>query len=90
MILLRNKRLLTPTDLLSLFFGLLRSQDKELRKFLESHIISDIKNLNSKHKDAKLNRVCELWILIPNKLHSKSYLFLFLESSKFHVYHAER
>jgi len=57
LILLRNKRLLTPTDLLSLFFGLLRSQDKELRKFLESHIVSDIKNLNSKHKDAKLNRV---------------------------------
>jgi len=56
LILLRNKRLLTPTDLLSLFFGLLRSQDKELRKFLESHIVSDIKNLNSKHKDAKLNR----------------------------------
>lgn len=59
LILLRNKRLLTPTDLLSLFFGLLRSQDKELRKFLESHIVSDIKNLNSKHKDAKLNRVCD-------------------------------
>ncbi|XP_050542458.1 protein SDA1 homolog [Daktulosphaira vitifoliae] len=56
LILLRNKKLLTPTDLLSLFFGLLRSQDKELRKFLESHIVSDIKNLNSKHKDAKLNR----------------------------------
>ncbi|XP_050437859.1 protein SDA1 homolog [Adelges cooleyi] len=56
LILLRNKRLLTPTDLLSLFFGLLRSQDKELRKFLESHIVTDIKNLNSKHKDAKLNR----------------------------------
>jgi protein SDA1 len=52
---------LTPTDLLSLFFGLLRSQDKELRKFLESHIVSDIKNLNSKHKDAKLNRVCEIY-----------------------------
>jgi len=64
LILLRNKRLLTPTDLLSLFFGLLRSQDKELRKFLESHIVSDIKNLNSKHKDAKLNRVSVLKIVL--------------------------
>lgn len=64
LILLRNKRLLTPTDLLSLFFGLLRSQDKELRKFLESHIVSDIKNLNSKHKDAKLNRVSVIKIVL--------------------------
>lgn len=90
MILLRNKRLLTPTDLLSLFFGLLRSQDKELRKFLESHIVSDIKNLNSKHKDAKLNRVCEIWILISlNMFYFTSNLFLFLESSKFYVHYAK-
>lgn len=55
LILLRNKNLLAPTDLLSLFFQLLRCQDKQLRKFLENHIITDIKNVNSKHKNAKLN-----------------------------------
>lgn len=55
LILLRNKNLLTPTDLLSLFFHLLRCQDKALRKFLETHIITDIKNMNSKHKNAHLN-----------------------------------
>lgn len=54
---LRNKNQLAPTDLLSLFFNLLRCQDKNLRTFLETHIISDIKNLNSKHKNAKLNTV---------------------------------
>ncbi|CAG9819276.1 unnamed protein product [Phaedon cochleariae] len=55
LILLRNKNLLSPTDLLELFFQLLRCQDKALRSFLENHIITDIKNLNSKHKNAKLN-----------------------------------
>lgn len=55
LILLRNKNLLAPTDLLELFFKLLRCQDKALRTFLETHIITDIKNLNAKHKNAKLN-----------------------------------
>lgn len=55
LILLRNKNLLSPTDLLELFFKMLRCQDKSLRTFLEQHIINDIKNLNAKHKNAKLN-----------------------------------
>lgn len=55
LILLRNKNLLAPMDLLQLFFKLLRSQDKALRVFLETHIINDIKNINAKHKNAKLN-----------------------------------
>lgn len=55
LILLRNKNLLAPTDLLELFFKLLRSQDKNLRTFLETHIVTDIKNINSKHKNAKVN-----------------------------------
>ncbi|KAJ8925114.1 hypothetical protein NQ315_001296 [Exocentrus adspersus] len=55
LILLRNKNLLAPTDLLELFFKLLRCQDKALRTFLENHIVTDIKNLNAKHKNAKLN-----------------------------------
>jgi len=55
LILLRNKNLLAPTDLLELFFKLLRSEDKALRSFLETHIITDIKNINAKHKNAKLN-----------------------------------
>lgn len=55
LVLLRNKNLLKPTDLLELFFKLLRCQDKALRSFLETHIVSDIKNVNAKHKNAKLN-----------------------------------
>ncbi|CAN8006254.1 unnamed protein product, partial [Ixodes hexagonus] len=55
LILLRNKGLLQPTDLLELFFNLLRCQDKMLRAFLKNHIIMDIKNTNAKRKDTKLN-----------------------------------
>ncbi|KAL1457512.1 hypothetical protein WDU94_007733 [Cyamophila willieti] len=35
--------------------ALILCPDKPLRKFLETHIITDIKNVNSKHKNAKLN-----------------------------------
>ncbi|KAK0179411.1 hypothetical protein PV327_005167 [Microctonus hyperodae] len=55
LILLRNKNLLEPTALLSLFFDLLRCQDKSLREFLQTHIITDIKNINAKHKNPKVN-----------------------------------
>ena len=55
LILLRHKNLLAPADLLQLFFDLLRCQDKGLRKFLKDHIVNDIKNVNSKQKDVRLN-----------------------------------
>lgn len=55
MIQLRNKALLEPTVLLRLFFELLRCQDKNLRQFLQTHIITDIKNVNTKQKNTKIN-----------------------------------
>lgn len=55
LILLRNKNLLVPTDLLEIFFQLLRCQDKNLHRFLQNHIVNDVKNLNSKHKNCKTN-----------------------------------
>lgn len=55
LILLRNKDLINPTGLLELFFELLRCHDKLLRKTLYSHIVHDIKNINSKHKNNKVN-----------------------------------
>lgn len=56
LILLRNKGLINPTDLLELFFELLRCQDKLLRKTLYIHIVTDIKNINAKHKNNQVNR----------------------------------
>ncbi|EDW58798.1 protein SDA1 homolog [Drosophila virilis] len=55
LILLRNKNLVPALDILELFFQLLRCQDKNLRTFLQTHIVNDIKNMNAKHKDMKLN-----------------------------------
>jgi len=55
LILLRHKDLLEPAVLLQLCFDLLRCQDKSLRKFLKDHIVSDLKAVNSKHKDVRLN-----------------------------------
>ncbi|XP_017776201.1 PREDICTED: protein SDA1 homolog [Nicrophorus vespilloides] len=64
LILLRNKNLLAPTDLLELFFKLLRCQDKALRSFLENHIVTDIKNINAKHKNAKLNTTLQNFMFV--------------------------
>lgn len=55
LILLRNKNLIPALELLEICFQLLRCPDKHLRAFLQNHIIADIKNMNSKHKDMKLN-----------------------------------
>ncbi|XP_020780860.1 protein SDA1 homolog [Boleophthalmus pectinirostris] len=55
LILLRNKNLISPSGLLELFFELLRCHDKLLRKTLYTHIVTDIKNINAKHKNNKVN-----------------------------------
>ncbi|KAG9463799.1 hypothetical protein GDO78_021053 [Eleutherodactylus coqui] len=55
LIMLRNKDLISPSVVLELFFELLRCQDKLLRKTLYTHIVTDIKNINSKHKNNKVN-----------------------------------
>ncbi len=55
LILLRHRDLLQPVDLLKLFFELLKCPDKALRGFLREHIINDIKGVNAKKKDARLN-----------------------------------
>ena len=59
LILLRNRELLSPTDLLELFFKLLRCNDKPLRELLYGHIVSDIKRLNHKHKNNTVNKTLQ-------------------------------
>ncbi|XP_015766763.1 PREDICTED: protein SDA1 homolog [Acropora digitifera] len=59
LILLRNKNLLSPTSLLELFFRLFRCKDKLLRETLFSHIVTDIKNINAKHKNNKVNTLLQ-------------------------------
>ncbi|GAB0096330.1 Protein SDA1 [Sergentomyia squamirostris] len=55
LILMRNKNLIPALQLLELFFQLLRCPDKNFREFVRNHIITDIKNINAKGKDMKLN-----------------------------------
>lgn len=55
LILMRNKGLVPAVDVLELFFQLFRCSDKVLRETLYNYIVSDIQNVNSKHKNAKLN-----------------------------------
>jgi len=59
LMLLRNKSLVSPLKVLELFFKLLRAKDKLLRKTLYSHIVTDIKNVNAKHKNNKINTVLQ-------------------------------
>lgn len=56
LILMRNRKLLMLSDLLELFFTLYKAKDKSLRNLITQHIISDLKNANSKAKDLKLNK----------------------------------
>jgi protein SDA1 len=42
-----------------LFFKLFRCKDKPLRQMLYSHIVTDIKNINEKHKNQKMNRTLQ-------------------------------
>ena len=54
--LLRNKNLVATATLLPVLFRLFRCRDKQLRGLLHRHILHDIKTLNQKHKNNKLNR----------------------------------
>ena len=55
LMLVRGKGLISPLVLLKLFFKLFKCKDKLLRSLLFSHIVSDIKNINSKHKNNQVN-----------------------------------
>ena len=65
-------------DLLQLFFDLLRCQDKSLRKFLKDHIVMDLKNVNAKHKDVRLNTVLQNFMFTMLKVRKRRDNFLVL------------
>lgn len=73
LILLRNKNLLEPTDLLPLFFKLFQCPDKRLRKCLQLNIIADIKNMNTKKRNNKLNTYLQNFMFqMVNNSHAKT------------------
>jgi protein SDA1 len=56
LMLLRNRELLNPLQMLQLCFKLFSVQDKALRLLLSDYIITDIKNINLHKTNDKLNR----------------------------------
>eukprot|EP00520_Triparma_pacifica_P003600 CAMPEP_0118640400 /NCGR_PEP_ID=MMETSP0785-20121206/4735_1 /TAXON_ID=91992 /ORGANISM="Bolidomonas pacifica, Strain CCMP 1866" /LENGTH=511 /DNA_ID=CAMNT_0006531789 /DNA_START=24 /DNA_END=1556 /DNA_ORIENTATION=- len=56
LILMRNRSLIPPQRLISLFFPLFTVSDKSLRSLVYSHIVSDLKNMNKGGKREKVNR----------------------------------
>jgi protein SDA1 len=59
LILLRNRGLIEATVSLPVFFRLFRVQDKSLRSMLYKHIIGDVRNINKKGSNDKLNRTLQ-------------------------------
>lgn len=56
LMLLRNREMLNPLNMLQLCFKLFSVQDKTLRLLLTDYIINDIKNINLHKTNDKLNR----------------------------------
>jgi uncharacterized membrane protein YbaN (DUF454 family) len=90
LILLRNKGLMPPTSLLELFFQLFRCQDKLLRKTLYNYIVQDIKNVNQKHRNMKLNVVSCIFISFAVFIYNDASLILSLLLALFTVRHLAR
>ncbi|CAB4027968.1 SDA1 homolog, partial [Paramuricea clavata] len=90
LILLRNKGLLSPTSLLELFFLLFRCKDKLLRKTLYTHIVTDIRNINAKHKNNKVNSTLQNFMYTmlkdSNSLAAKKSLDVMVELYKKNIW----
>jgi len=47
---MRGKDVVSPSVVLPVLFKLFRCEDKQLRRFIHSNIVNDLKKLNEKHK----------------------------------------
>lgn len=56
LILLRSKGCVDSLAMLPLLFRLFRCNDKALRKLVFQHIVADIRRLNRRHRNEKVNR----------------------------------
>ena len=63
LILLRNRNMMPPLDLLQLCFRLFRCRDKPLRTKLSNHVIADLKVINLKRKDVQLNKALQTYVI---------------------------
>ena len=63
--------ILSPLEVIPLFFNLMRCQDKILRRRLTDYIVSSLTKINEKHKNLNINKniqnFCEKLLEDPNK-----------------------
>ncbi|KAG9015055.1 Severe Depolymerization of Actin [Tulasnella sp. 427] len=63
LVLLRNKDIISSIDLLKVLFPLLpRTSSSELRSFIRTTILTDIKTANARHKAVKLNKAVQVML----------------------------
>lgn len=94
LILLRNKGGLETTHLLPLFFKMFRCKDKQLRRMLFQHIVSDIAASNRKQRAEKLNKAVQSFlhdeVLNEDDTAAKKSLNVLIELYKRNVWTDER
>lgn len=67
LVVLRSKSFLDLKDLLPLFFELASCQDKQLRSYLTQNIVSDIKSMNKRSRNEKVNRELQRYMFAALK-----------------------
>lgn len=91
---MRGKDVATPENILPVFFKLFKCKHKELREFLHTSIISDLKTINKGHNNLSVNRKLQTFIFNmlqdPNEGASKRSLKVMIELYKRHVWNDEK
>ena len=62
LILMRHKNFMPPQELLPMCFRLFKCQDKALRTMVHAFIIGDIKSVNEKGRNDRLNRIIQNYL----------------------------
>jgi protein SDA1 len=63
LLLLQNRKLIDRLKVLPVFFTLFRASDKNLRALIFNHIVNDIRNLNKKKANPKLNATLQNFVV---------------------------
>lgn len=91
---MRGKDVVAPSVVLPVFLKLFRCDDKNLRKFLHSILISDLKKLNQNHKVQNVNRKLQTFIFTmiqdQNESASRRALNVMVELYKRRIWNDEK
>ncbi|KPM11862.1 SDA1-like protein [Sarcoptes scabiei] len=94
LIFLRNKSLLAAEDLITILFEMLKCPDKKLRVMIREHILSDIKNINAKHKNHKANTFLQNFMFAKmkdsNLIYVKTSLLILIELYRKNIWNDSR